>query len=705
EAEAEAKKLIGSIEITEKELVTVLFIETRLGRELLVSDLLSKTDEYFLALKGVGQGKLHHISALRERVSKYINLIEEMPFKDTEEPKPSDALIISELALPHEYKVVCSLLCKHLGDQVTLGDIRRLEHKELKAIPSMGEKKISRVKDIIQYIDNRDLSSFDREVEEHRVQLYSGREEFDLSELEKTLLEDLESFFATLNERDEYIISQRLGYGTERVTLQEIGDSLPSGRVTRERVRQLQQRIEINWRAHMRIAPVTLRVNVKSNLSVLRGTLFPQLQALFSSVKGFYEFLEMSSELPGGGLTKIVYPDISPSVLDDYWVEHPSPSDLDSITSYLQDRLGLGKAVSENAISNLSGQKVELLGELILPLNLSKPLAIANTLLDYPAGLTWKNLHKKANEKGISRASLPEDRVDGAIGTAVDQGWVYQYDRGSYKHLTYLDLSVACIESTLNSVHKVLVNASNEGRDALNLSIDYYRDSDNKELDYFTVRHIVRAHGERLGIFFSGKSGADTISLEKDFSLANQQVVLEQLFASSEKPLDKAYVASKIRSQSVGHASFYLDQLLTKGIIVRVDESSYQLTEKAFSSLNIKSIILAAADIIEKEDRVIELGVIQKLLNQRLDQDINKYLYLSLLKTYNKEYGFNWHFAYNLVSKKETRFESLIDLCRTLLSEVDSFDNAKSVVEQYCLIDESRLRVVFGQYRNQVDRT
>ncbi|EGQ7936430.1 hypothetical protein HJA57_004124, partial [Vibrio vulnificus] len=614
--------------------------------------------------------------------------------------KASDSLILSQLALPHIYRATCSLLYQHLGEELSVGELRRFEETSLRALPSLGAKKIALIKEMLEYIDNKDVNTnFGEDSTDQSVsrQLYSQREDIDLSTLEELLISDFESFLEMLDDRDKYIMVARLGYQTESMTLQKVGDTLPTGKVTRERVRQLQARLEKNWHAYIRVAPATLWINVKSNLSVLRAEIFPQLQKRFSTKKGFYEFLEMSCGLVAGGLTKIVYPDISSTVLDDYWAEHASPSELDAVTSYLQDRLGLEKAVAENAVSHLSGKKVELLGELVLPINLSKPLAIANTLLDHPEGLTWKLLQKKANEKAISRVKLPEGRLDGAIGHSVDSGWVYQNDRGSYRHINFLDITEKVISETLDSVRLVLLEAAQSGRSSLNLSVDYYQSLREQMLDYFTVRHIIRTHGEREGIFFNGKSGADTISLEREFSLAGQEGVLEALFATSDKPINKSFIASKIRSQSVAHASFYLDKLLTKGAIVRVDEATYQSTEKAFSSVDVSSVMEQAANIIEAEDRIIEVGVVQRKLNKLLDLDLNKYFYLSLLKSFYGEFGYQWYFAHNLVCKREIPFESLSDLCRSMLATSREFDDLSKNIEQVCVIDDTRLKVIFSQ--------
>ncbi len=665
-----------------------------------MAEFLAMSYDDFLQIRGLGKTKLVHIEVLRALFLQTSPALRAGHIVEEYVPHETDGLVISKLALPHQYKAICNLLVGHFGESVTVGDIRQLDANALKAIPMLGKKKVTLISEMIAYVDEKMLNEFSGQSLGEAAPshlLFSHNEDIDLSVLQEILIQDLASFFSALSERDQFITSGRLGYLSAEKTLQEIGDTLPSGKITRERVRQLQQRIERNWHAHMRISPTTLWVNVKSNLSLLRAELFTELQSRFSSKKGFYEFLEMSCNLSSGGLTKIVYPEISPTILDDFWAINASPAELETITLYLQDRLGIEKAVAENAISHLDGKKVELLGEMVIPINLSKPLALANTLLDYPKGLAWNILHKKVNEKAISRARLPEERIDGSISAAVDNGWAYQIDRGAYRHLNFLQLTEDEIEQTLQNVREVLVEEAELGRNSLNLSIDYYQKGQSNALDYFTVRHIVRAFGERQGIFFNGKSGTDTISIEQDFSLASQENVLVALFAASNRPLDKKFIASKIRSQSLGHAGYYLDKLLLKGTIVRVDEADYQLTEYAFAGLDVEAIIHKAAEIIESESRAIEVERIQRHINNAFDFNYNKYLYMSLLKSCAADFGFKWHFVYNLVCKTEFAYESLSDMCRQLLSGNESYEDAIAIINQHCLIDPGRVRNMIKQ--------
>ena len=93
--------------------------------------------------------------------------------------------------------------------------------------------------------------------------------------------------------------------------------------------------------------------------------------------------------------------------------------------------------------------------------------------------------------------------------------------------------------------------------------------------------------------------------------------------------------------------------------------------------------------------------IIQRKLNKFLDLDINKYFYLSLLKSFHVESGYQWYFAHNLVCKREIPFESLADICRYIAIEGEMFDETSQKIAQVCLIDDVRLKVVLGQVNNK----
>lgn len=477
--------------------------------------------------------------------------------------------------------------------------------------------------------------------------------------------------------------------------MQTVGDSLPGGRVTRERVRQIQANIHNRWRHHMRTSPEHLWSTLKENLSLLHNPIFPNLRRRFSGEAGFYGFVSMTCGLDSGHLLRIIHPRSGAEKLESFWVAHRSPAELAEATSFLVQQEGIDLVVAENLIFNLLGKGLKRTGSQIAPTRLAKPIGIANTLLDFPDGLSWRQLHQAVNRKGITKASMSMTRIDGGIPVAVNKGWAYQHNRGAYRHTQFLRPKPAAIKNTLRQVTAVLHKAQAEGRDALNLSVDFYQQQP-QTLSYFEVRHIVRAHGAAAGIHFKGKSGADTISFSKEFGLVGQQGVLLRVFKEAQTPLDKKFIASKIRSQSVGHAAFYVDELVKQGEVVRVGEDTYAHIDRAFAELDVAAVVRAAAQLVENEPRVIEGEQLRNHLNQALGLNHNKIFYLSLLRLLGPRHGHQWHYAHNLIRRSPIGFESLRDLCRSLRPRSGRREDWANRIRQRCLISKERLNIVLG---------
>src|SRR5690606_41278696 len=79
-----------------------------------------------------------------------------------------------------------------------------------------------------------------------------------------------------------------------------------------------------------------------------------------------------------------------------------------------------------------------------------------------------------------------------------------------------------------------------------------------QQYEYFTVRHLIRNFGEDYGVYFNGKSGADTASLQAGVKPQGQLQTILSLMESSNKPVTRNSLAKQIRSGSENHAAFYL---------------------------------------------------------------------------------------------------------------------------------------------------
>lgn len=597
---------------------------------------------------------------------------------------------LSSINVTNEYRALVNTLLKVFGADLTVNQVNEITIPSLEEINGFGKGKLNKFFEFTEQLKQNAFSINHQEGTSKQIENF----DLPLDELEEHLTCDLENYFLQETTRENDILSRRLGVNCDSETLEEIGKSYD---ITRERIRQIESKAKKNFIAKLSISPKVIWAITKTNLSELRAPLFPSLREYFNTNKNFYAFIEVCCALNENEIKKVTSPNLNKSVFEEFWVWNKSPANIEDLSWYLHENMNIELAIAENQISIWIQEGIlEKDGEEVKPLALSKVPGITNALLDFPNGDVWEKIQKHANEKSISGAKFSLERLEPNLMRAVDKEYVYQIERGTYRHISYLNISEDDKLHILSKIHSKLGEHKHSGRSSVNLHADIYKPVGFSH-EYFTVRHIVRAFGEPFGIYFNGKSGADTVSLDSEFSLASQKTVLVDLFKASLKPLSKKDVASKIRSQSLGHASFYLDKLLTDGDIVRIDETHYAHIDNAFTNVDIEGTLSLAIEYIDKETRIIEGEKIQSHLNKHLDNEYNKYFYISLLKAHASSFGKHYHFIQNLVSSSQIKYTGLADICREALSVSSTCAEALSTAKEKVCIHEHVLKRCFDQ--------
>ena len=290
----------------------------------------------------------------------------------------------------------------------------------------------------------------------------------------------------------------------------------------------------------------------------------------------------------------------------------------------------------------------------------------------------------------FSRSKFQLERQDNGLTAAVDEGYIYQSGHGHYTHQKFLNLDETITDNILKTVRRILSKAQRDGEDALNLRIDVYNDGEFEQ-DYFVIRHIVREFGISQGIFFNGKSGADTVSLDENFSLKSQGSSILDFFRKEGRPLDKKDVAAIIRSQSVNHAGFYINELMEDGLLIRINNTQYDLPERAFADASVTLIFEIAERLLNRAEKIVETGVIASDCNTRLHLSYNKVWYFSLLRHFAERLGKSWHFSGTLISTEPLPYRTLAAMVRSTYQPEDSMEQITEKMRQQLMVDNTTL--------------
>ncbi|MBW3513354.1 DNA phosphorothioation-dependent restriction protein DptH [Shewanella sp. NKUCC01_JLK] len=654
-------------------------------RDISVSDVLFLSENDLEQIENFESSDLLSFYRLKDLLSNH-NVENTIPHAPTND----DSSKLNSVNVTSEYRALVNTLLREFGENLSINQTLEIDIPTLENINGFGRGKVRKFLDFIEKLKKNyfSVNSTDEIV---------AIEDFDLplDELENYLISDLQNYFLQDKTRENDILSRRLGVNCSSETLEEIGQSYD---ITRERIRQIEYKAKKNFIAKLSISPRVIWAITKSSLSELRSPLFPSLRSYFGSNRSFYSFLEVCCGLNENEIKKVTTPNLNKTELEEFWAWNKSPASIEDLSWHLHENMNVELAVAENQISTwIQDGVLQLIeNDQIKPLALAKVPGITNAILDFPNGDVWANIQTHANAKSIASSQYSEKRLEPNLMRAVDKEYVYQSGRGTYRHIKYLNINEDDKMRILSVVLSKLNECKHAGRESVNLSVDIYQRA-NLSDDYFLVRHIVRAYGEPEGIFFNGKSGADTVSLASNFSLASQKTVLIELFEHSLSPLSKIEIASKIRSQSLGHAAFYLDKLLTDGVIVRVDETHYSHINNAFTEIDIEETLQLAFSFVDSESRIIEGEKIQSYLNRHLDKENNKYFYLSLLKTHALNYKKSYFFAHNLVSQREIGYSGLAEICRELLGIASTRAEAIELAKNKLCIHEHILKRCFDQ--------
>ncbi len=220
------------------------------------------------------------------------------------------------------------------------------------------------------------------------------------------------------------------------------------------------------------------------------------------------------------------------------------------------------------------------------------------------------------------------------------------------------------------------------------------------EIEYFTLRHLAREYAEEYELYFDGQSGTDSVSLDPDLKRITQADVIIKVLNESKVAMTKQEIAERLRSKSLGHAGFYLNNLIEEGKVVRVDQMVYTTTEKAFSNLDTKAIMHVIQDIMSTTNVIVEADVFREYVNMELNLSYSKYIYMALVKTQLKELA--WYRNSSLFSKNPIPYKNLLDMCKQLCDpELPNNKNTK-ILQQAVWLTDAVTAAAIQEWKRQI---
>jgi hypothetical protein len=580
---------------------------------------------------------------------------------------------LNQLALSTQYQRLIKRISTAVGNVNTVQDIIEIDPIYFSKLPAVGKLYVNQ---LIEF--KKQLPVF-LEKQTQKSVLFNDNYSIEFNVIDNILIEDVEAYLWTLDEVKMDIAFSRWGFNHQHESLEEIGKRYD---VTRERIRQLEKPINTNLPLHLTIQSKVLWANIRDKMTEDLTLLLPNLAKCFTTDKLFYAFIELCCQVESGSIREIIFTKINKKILNLIFCTNPSPIDQEIVINELMSGFGYSKASAIHGIKQLEkNYKIEITEDGIYPRKLGRKEAIAHALTFHPTGLPWKDIARILNKRGFSLNPFNETRQTGTFG---ESECIYLSAKGTYRNLIFLDLEQFDIPEIMQDL---LDYFKQNQLKALHLHDYYYQSKgDRSEIEYYTLRHLIREYGEEYGLYFDGQSGTDSVSLDPESKRITQADVIIKVLNESKVAMTMQELAERLRSKSTGHASFYLNNLMEEGKVVRVDKMVYTTPEKVFSNMDSKSIMKVIQDVMSISNIVVEADIFREYVNMELNLSHSKYIYMALVKTQLKE--LEWYRNNSLFSKNPIPYKSLIDMCKQLCNpQLPKHENAKILQQAVWLTD------------------
>jgi len=506
------------------------------------------------------------------------------------------------------------------------------------------------------------------------------------------LIERIGEFAFELEAKDRDLFLSRLGFFQPSETLENCGEKLG---LTRERARQKEKQIMDDFRLKHPGLRKLFTAYYESNDSLKFDNYYEEIQDSFESRSSLIRLMDALQEnidtnlkerLEQAGSTVF-----NKGYLLDFFCSIPKPRTIEIFENYLRNETEFTDEDIDLYIFHSADYLEFNSGIIDLKENvkLTRVQALGMELLNHPKGMPWQDLIAAVNASGRCTA-LHKDRVTSSFR---DNPYLYQVDRGAWGHVYYLDLKVPK-EELLKSVKQFIERS---GLDTLHLTNIYEAllssEPRYKSVNYWELRYLVRDFGGDFGLYFKGKSNQDTVSLDENASAISQHDMIIEMLKNSETGMTKQEIASKLRSKSIRHANFYIDQMMTLKQVVRVDELLYMHPDVAYKNTDIDAFADALREVLYEGNAIKEGRVVQEKMNYKLKKNLPIAFYLGFASHFEDKGFFR---KKGLLGRSEIPYNSITDLVHSCCRGISDFSECRQRVAEVADITQEKLTAVYN---------
>ena len=257
-----------------------------------------------------------------------------------------------------------------------------------------------------------------------------------------------------------------------------------------------------------------------------------------------------------------------------------------------------------------------------------------------------------------------------------------------YRHVKFIKADKDFMDLMLSKLKQFLENAEHR-QVSLN---DFFNQNDTEDLNYFEFRYWVKFHGWKEGIYFSGKSGVDAISLAQIEKIEiSQNTCVQNYIDSKHGFIDKSEIAQFIRSKSKCHADLYLKIIIEEKKLLKYNENLFCTPEYFFSNkISEETVINTFQELLSSSYKMLDVSYIQERCNQMWNKKFSYILYFCLANYFKNDIGYNK--SISLISMHPIKYRSVGEMVRTYYKLYADKKMVKTKINENVLINEKKLK-------------
>ena len=182
-----------------------------------------------------------------------------------------------------------------------------------------------------------------------------------------------------------------------------------------------------------------------------------------------------------------------------------------------------------------------------------------------------------------------------------------------------------------------------------------------KKKDFFNVniydvRAIIKVFGANLGLFHNGKSGSDTIGLQKDIKISSLSTEILEIINNSNDEIDYKNILKKLNIDENHNISNILSNLVSDMKIFRTGPGSYANLKISLDQFD-EDQFTAFFNILLDRYLFLTRTFISEKMNEKFGYGLSTYFYDSISRLLSKKN--NWYYGSNYLSKQKEKNETV----------------------------------------------